>query len=110
MTKTTKLIICSLILILGLFFAYYFSHKNKTIEVVSEVPASDQFCQVDADCTVAMVECSCDCGIPINKIHRQKYVDEHERKCKSYSGVMCKISCEQELKCVNNICTNIKTK
>ncbi len=90
------------IIIVGLLFAYYFPYK--TIKVVS----SDQSCQVDTDCIMAMVECSCDCGIPINKIHWQKYLDKQERKCKFYTGKMCKMSCEQELKCINNICTDIK--
>lgn len=101
------------ILIAGVFIAYYFLYN--TTEVVSseeplptEVISSDNSCEVDADCVMAMVECSSDCGVPINKIHWQEYLDEQEKKCEFYSGKMCKMSCEQELKCINKICTNIQ--
>ena len=67
----------------------------------------DNVCVVDSDCVMALVECSCDCGVPINKIHSQKYLDIKEEKCEFYTGRMCKMDCNQELKCVNNICTII---
>ena len=103
MKKSTKFIIIFLpILAIGLLIAYYFPYK--TVEVSS----SDQTCQVNEDCIMAMVECSCDCGVPINKVHWQKYLDRQEKKCKFYAGKMCKMACEQKLECVNHICTDIK--
>lgn len=96
------IIIFSPILIVVLFVIYYFFYK--TINVNS----SDQTCKVDEDCIMAMTECSCDCGIPINIIHWKKYLDEQEKKCKFYTGIMCGgMHCEQELKCINNICTDV---
>jgi len=67
----------------------------------------DAKCDVDEDCTTAMVQCSCDCGIPINKIYEQKYLDKQEEKCKFYTGMMCKMDCKSKLKCINNMCTDI---
>lgn len=102
MTGVKKfIIIFSSILIVGLIVIYYFFYK--TINVNS----SDQTCKVDEDCIMAMIECSCDCGIPINKIHWEKYLVEQAKKCKLYTGTMCKMRCEQKLKCINNICTDV---
>jgi len=70
-----------------------------------EIDSTDQACEVDDDCVMAMVKCSCDCGIPINKIHQQKYIDEQIEICENYEGKMCKMKCEQELECVDSICT-----
>ena len=95
------LIILSLILVAVLFVIYYYFFKTVNVNL------SDQTCKVDEDCIMAMTECSCDCGIPINKIHWGKYLAEKAKKCKSYTGKMCKVSCNQKLKCNNNICTDI---
>ena len=65
---------------------------------------TDQTCEVDEDCTMAMTECSCDCGMPINKVHKQKYLDIQKEKCKNYKGRQCKMDCSQGLKCLNNVC------
>lgn len=66
---------------------------------------TDQVCKVDEDCVMAMVKCSCDCGVPINKIHWQKYLDAQVERCKNYNGPYCKVSCTFEPKCINNTCT-----
>ncbi len=100
------IIIFLLILVIGIIIVYYFPSKNiKPINKPIEVNSTDQVCEVDEDCIMAMVECSCDCGVPINKIHWQKYLDAQEKKCKNYDGPYCKVSCAYELRCINNICT-----
>ena len=68
--------------------------------------SGDQYCTDDDDCVMVMVECSCHCGIPINKEHWQKYMDAKEKKCESYVGRMCKMACDSDLKCINNLCVN----
>lgn len=76
------------------------SNNNDTIEVDRE----DQTCEQDDDCILAMVKCSCDCGVPINEKHWSKYLDEQKKMCENYQGKMCKMDCGQELKCEDNIC------
>lgn len=66
---------------------------------------TDQVCKVDEDCVMAMVKCSCDCGVPVNKIHWLKYSFEQVKRCENYKGTYCKMNCEVEPKCINNICT-----
>lgn len=65
---------------------------------------TDQVCEVDKDCIMAMVKCSCNCGVPINKIYWQKYLDAQVKRCKNYKGPYCKVNCEVEPKCINNTC------
>lgn len=84
----------------------------KTVKVMSiqlatdlYIDISDRSCKVDEDCIMAMIKCSCDCGIPINKIYLNKYLNKQNEMCKSYTGPMCKMQCEQKLKCISNICT-----
>lgn len=72
------------------------------------VETKDQYCNEDSECIMAMVKCSCDCGVPINKIYLQKYLNMKEEKCKSYEGIMCKMDCRTDLKCVNNSCVKDK--
>lgn len=73
----------------------------------SQVPSENQkFCNIDDDCATAPVGCDgCSCGEPINKIHREKYMEDHQKACKNYDGSVCKNLCKPyELKCVDNTC------
>lgn len=99
MKESLKLLIVGLpVLIIGVFALYYFSSKD-------EINSADQACKADEDCIMTMVECSCDCGVPINKIHWQKYLDAQEERCKNYDGSYCKMNCAFKPKCINNMCT-----
>ena len=107
-TLMNKIIILSLIIALISVVLLLNSCKS---QVNSDTPiiveTNDQSCIEDSDCVMAMVECSCDCGVPINKIHWQKYLDMKEEKCKSYTGKTCKMDCKTNLKCINNSCVNM---
>ena len=70
-----------------------------------QVIAADRQCNADADCTLAMVRCSCDCGVAINKEHQKKYLDLQAQMCRDFKGKMCKMSCLQALGCVEKVCT-----
>lgn len=70
-----------------------------------EVAAADQKCEADDDCIMVMVKCSCDCGVPINKANWQKYLDKQEKMCEDYEGPMCKMMCNQKLRCINKVCS-----
>lgn len=74
----------------------------------TNIQISDQYCQTDNDCVMAVTECSCDCGTPINKANQQKYSDIRATKCKNYVGVMCGMSCDHKLSCVSNRCAAIR--
>jgi hypothetical protein len=95
-------IILPIVIVIGFLVFYYFPYDSIKID-----PA-DQACQVDDDCIMAMVRCSCDCGQPINEMHWEKYLNKQQRMCKFYSGEMCKMVCAENLKCINNICTIVK--
>ena len=80
----------------------------KTEEKSIEVDLADQICENDDDCIMAMVKCSCDCGVPINKANWQKYLDEQEKMCEDYEGPMCKMMCNQKIRCVDKACSIIE--
>jgi hypothetical protein len=107
-----KLILYSLlalaVIIVGIALFYYIPSTGNMIgpsEQALTIDPADQACQADDDCVMAMVKCSCDCGIPINKLNWPKYIDQQAKICENYNGPMCKMSCDQVLKCVNSICT-----
>lgn len=110
-----KKIAIGIIVIVALIIGGYFWLQNQTKSVpdgmsvpnkniVENSKPEDQSCQLDSDCVMSPVKCSCDCGIPINKINIQKYLDRYEEACKSYKGTMCDMQCGQILKCENNLC------
>ena len=76
----------------------------ETEEKSIEVEPADQACEADEDCIMAMVKCSCDCGVPINKANWKKYLDEKEEMCTDYEGPMCGMMCDQNLGCVDKVC------
>ena len=69
-----------------------------------EVDPLDQACAGDGECTMTMTRCSCSCGVPINKLHQQKYLDAQTQMCRGYQGPMCKMSCPGEPMCVGGTC------
>jgi hypothetical protein len=72
-----------------------------------QVTASDQACLSDTDCTIVSNNCStCECGVPVNKIHEQKYVQKWSKQCEGYSGSACRYLCPTPYaRCINNQCT-----
>lgn len=70
------------------------------------IDPADQQCLQKEDCTITAIQCSCNCGAPINKDHRSKYDKLIKQKCENYDGKMCKIDCSnyQEVTCENNVC------
>ena len=98
-TMQKCLLVVLIIALIGFSVIYYFPRGALKID------PNDQICQEDTDCVRAMVKCSCDCGVPINKLSWQKYLARQEKMCKFYFGRMCKIGCNEVPKCINNICT-----
>lgn len=101
------MVIVLIFLMIASLLVYFFIARNiKIVDKPLLVDITDQTCKADDDCILAMVECSCDCGIPINKIYWQKYLDVQEEKCRNYQGPYCKIDCLVEPKCIKNICVS----
>jgi hypothetical protein len=95
------------VIIVGIALFYYLPTTGNRIDPSEQtltINPADQACQADDDCVMAMVKCSCDCGVPINKLNWPKYLDQQARMCENYNGRMCKMGCNQVLKCVDNIC------
>jgi hypothetical protein len=55
-----------------------------------KVAKAHQSCVQDRDCTVFSLECSCDCGQPINDRFFGEYLTAKVDRCKTYSGRLCK--------------------
>jgi len=70
------------------------------------VSIEDQTCIVDSDCTIVGTLCStCECGVPVNKVHEQKYIDQYGDLCQDYQGPACDFLCETPfIRCVDNQC------
>lgn len=77
---------------------------TKAADSLIQIDASDQSCQTDNDCIMAMTECSCDCGKPINKEAWPKYLDMQDKMCEDYDGPQCDMDCNPS-KCINEVCT-----
>ncbi len=97
-------LIVGVVVVLLVIFAVFFI-MNFYPRTIITINPEDKKCTVDEDCVTTMVKCSCDCGVPINKIHWSKYLDKKAKRCTFYFGPMCFMKCEQELKCINGICT-----
>lgn len=69
-----------------------------------EVNSNEVYCQKDSDCVMVLTDCSCNCGIPVNKKFEKKYLEIKEEKCKSYTGPQCKMLCNLTPRCVKNAC------
>ncbi|MFC1774759.1 hypothetical protein ACFLZN_00400 [Nanoarchaeota archaeon] len=86
-----------MLLLIGLG-ASYFAQK------LSKVNADHQLCDVDDDCVLQILECSCDCGVPINKQYREDYARVRSKNCENYQGAICKMACDIEAFCVAGVC------
>lgn len=75
---------------------------------VSQLKISEQHqaCDKDRDCTIVSLECSCDCGQPINVRFLGEYLTAKVDRCKTYTGRLCKMKCSgpQAVVCRNNTC------
>ena len=52
----------------------------------------------------AMTQCSCDCGVAVNKAAWERYIDIGDKTCKNYNGPICSMLCLGTPKCINNVC------
>ncbi len=57
------------------------------------ISAEHRTCHQDSDCTVFSLECSCDCGEPINSKFLGEYLTIKADRCKTYSSTLCKMKC-----------------
>ena len=75
---------------------------------VLELRFSDEHnsCDNDSNCTTFSLECSCDCGQPINVKFLSEHLSAKVDKCKAYSGKLCKMKCPgpEAVACINNKC------
>lgn len=75
---------------------------------VSELKISEEHkaCDKDSDCTLFSLECSCDCGQPLNVKFLSEYLTAKADKCKTYSGRRCKMKCSgpEAVACRSNKC------
>ncbi|MDP3735598.1 MAG: hypothetical protein Q8R39_04190 [bacterium] len=71
-----------------------------------QIPTNDQSCTLDTDCVIVSTICStCECGMPVNKMHEQKYVDVWKVQCKNYHGGICDYLCRTPFaKCLSGKC------
>ena len=59
----------------------------------SKISEEHQACSKDSDCTLFSLECSCDCGQPVNIKFLGEYLTLKVDKCKTYTGRLCKMKC-----------------
>lgn len=83
-----------------------------TMEKSQEMPSikielSDRACKQASDCEQIPTACSCSCGEGVNKLSAAKYADSLTQMCKDYNGKMCKVRCEGQVKCKDNVCTYV---
>ncbi|MFC1617682.1 hypothetical protein ACFL2B_00200 [Patescibacteria group bacterium] len=109
MTYINKTLLIILPLLLMLVFITACKQVPEDESVRLQVDPADQVCQTDSDCMMTMVQCSCDCGVSINKTHANKYEELLDTQCANYQGVYCKLDCDIETQCENNKCVAIET-
>lgn len=96
------LIIFGVLVVAAIVFTFYFARAPG--DVVTIDPAHQQ-CSSDTDCTLASTKCSCDCGTAVNKEYQQYYHEQLTKECENYSGFVCSVYCNYEIKCVSGVCT-----
>ena len=102
MNKRSKIIIASIAIILIIVLGYI----SQLDDIVIQVDAADNFCEIDDDCVGVSTHCSgCSCGALVNKIHQKKYIDQYAATCQFFGGTQqCKPQCPQLIKCLDNKC------
>ena len=73
---------------------------------VLKISEEHKACNKDSDCTIFSLECSCDCGQPINVKFLGEYLTVKDDKCETYSGRLCKMKCPgpEAVACIGNKC------
>lgn len=66
--------------------------KKRLMQAVAEV----SFCEVDDDCIVVTKKCAFDCGVTINKFHRETILREHRIFEEGLYGVCEDVQCPLE--------------
>jgi hypothetical protein len=69
-----------------------------------EVEGRHRLCKHDAECVRMVLECSCSCGMSVNRRFVGLYLEAKEKRCRDYSGPMCKMSCPGVERCISGIC------
>ena len=72
----------------------------------TELSAEHSRCMKDSDCTLLSIECSCDCGQPLNIRFLGEYLTAKMDRCKNYSGKKCRMKCpdSEALACIGDRC------
>lgn len=72
-----------------------------------KIDLADRACKQVSDCEQIPTACSCSCGEGVNKLSAAKYTDGLAQICKDYNGKMCKVRCEGQVECKDNVCTYV---
>ena len=75
---------------------------------LDEVQDQHRLCQTDSECSSVLLECSCECGQGLNKRFAALYLAARERRCRLYTGPLCKMSCPGKVRCVDGKCQTPK--
>ena len=77
---------------------------NEVGEPMMKIDPADQRCSSNADCSMVVTQCACDCGSPINGKSKQKYIDASQPMCRNYRGRLCKMVCTGTVFCDGAVC------
>jgi hypothetical protein len=59
------------------------------------IDSAHQTCELPSDCVLVYVDCSgCDCGVPVNFLYEDYYLDLYKETCSDYEGPVCEMYCE----------------
>ena len=73
-------------------------------EELLEIKVPHRLCKHDAECVRIVLECSCNCGMPVNRRFVGLYLEAKEKRCRDLSGPMCKMFCPGVNRCISGIC------
>ncbi len=99
------LVVIIVILILLAVVIYWFIYGSRIKSF--DISPGDQACQTDDDCVFVFTKCACDCGSPVNIIHRVKYEEQWQEMCENYKGSRCSMVCNFVAQCVNGSCVAV---
>lgn len=87
--------------------SYNAANNNSLRSNAKLLDSGDDMCQKDEDCINVMMECSCDCGMEVNKTHKEKYDKAWLEKCRDFSSeVKCQMDCYSRPVCLQGKCVN----
>ena len=73
---------------------------------VVEIDPAHQACELPSDCVLVYVDCSgCDCGVPVNYLYEDIYINLYKEICSDYVGPVCEMYCPSStLICQSGLC------